>query len=227
VEAVASIVISAASALREGLEVASTPVAAVVGDGAPVDTRAAVPESGPAGVARTTVVHGAIGAAVSSFSSGAPTTEGGMLALGLTWRNRIEARVLGSLFWPVPIHSSFGEFRVNRAIVGATSGPVFSLRAFSFIPEVGVLVERLSRSSTVPAEGIFVGQAVPLYRLGGVLALRLRRALWRPLSLELTAGAALFGRSVQFSARNGSTAPLLEIGPVMGFAQLGIDIATE
>jgi hypothetical protein len=32
---------------------------------------------------------------------------------------------------------------------------------------------------------------------------------------------------VQFSARNGDRYPFLEIGPVMGFAQLGIDIATE
>jgi hypothetical protein len=51
--------------------------------------------------------------------------------------------------------------------------------------------------------------------------------LVRPFSLELTAGAAYLGRSVQFSARDGDSAPLLEIGPVMGFAQLGIDIATE
>jgi hypothetical protein len=227
VEAVASIVISAASALREGLEVASAPVEAVVGDRAAVSRRAAIPESKRAGGGSNTVVHGAIGAAVASFASGAPTTEGGMLALGLAWRHRIEARLFGSLFWPVPVHSAFGEFRVNRAIVGATSGPVFSTRAFSFIPEVGVLVERLSRSSTVPAEGVFVAQPVPLYRVGGVLAMRLRWALAPPLSLELTSGAAYLGRSVQFSARNGSSAPLLEIGPVMGFAQLGIDIATE
>jgi hypothetical protein len=32
---------------------------------------------------------------------------------------------------------------------------------------------------------------------------------------------------VQFSARNGNSTPLLDVGPVMGFAQLGIEIATE
>jgi len=230
VEAVASVVISAASALREGLEVASAPVAAVVGDGASVSTvstGAAVPEPKPGSVGRRTVVHGAIGAAVASFASDAPTTQGAMLALGLAWRNRIEARVFGTLFWPVPIHSAFGEFRVNRAIVGATSGPVFSTGAFSFTPEVGVLVERLSRSNTLPAEGISAGQAAPLHRLGGLVEMRLRRAVVRPFLLELTAGGAYLGRSVQFSARNGNSAPLLEVGPVMGFAQLGIAIATE
>jgi hypothetical protein len=230
VEAVASIVISAASALREGLEVASAPVEAVVGDGASVSTvstGAAVPEPKRGSVGRTTVVHGALGAAVASFASGAPTTQGAMLALGLAWRHRIEARVFANLFWPVPVHSTFGEFRVNRAIVGASSGPVFSTEAFSFTPELGVLVERLSRSSTLPAEGISAGEAVALHRLGGLAALRVRRALVRPFSLELTAGAAYLGRSVQFSARNGNSAPLLEVGPVMGFVQLGIEIATE
>jgi hypothetical protein len=85
----------------------------------------------------------------------------------------------------------------------------------------------LSRSSTLPAEGISVGEAVALHRLGGLVELRVRRALVRPFSLELTAGAAYLGRSVQFSARNGNSAPLLDVGPVMGFAQLGIEIATE
>jgi hypothetical protein len=150
-----------------------------------------------------------------------------MLALGLAWRHRIEARVFGMLFWPVHVQSAFGEFRVNRAIVGATAGPVFSTGSFSFNPEVGVLVERLSRSSTLPADGVSAGEPVPLHRLGGLMTMRLRRALVPWFSLELTAGAAYLGRGVQFLARNGDSARLLDVGPVMGFAQLGIDIATE
>jgi hypothetical protein len=227
-EAVASIVISAASALREGLEVASAPVAAVVGD---APSRAAVQSRGRERLRgeapRKLVVHGAVAAAIASFAAGKPTTEGATLALGLGWRNRVEARAFGALFWPATVHSAFGEFRLQRAIVGAAFGPVFRTAGFSFSPEVGVLVERLRRSGTLPSQGVFANEAAPLYRPGGVVELRVRRALWRPLSLELVAGGAYLGRSVQFSVRNGDRSPFLEIGPVLGFAQLGIDLVTE
>lgn len=226
-EAVASIVISAASALREGLEVASAPVAAVVGD---TPSRAAVqPRSDAPPLGQTEkqlVVHGAVGAAIA-LAPDAPTTNGATLALGLGWRNRIEARAFGTLFWPAGVHSAFGEFRLNRAIFGAASGPVFAAAGFALSPEAGVLVERLRRSGTLPSQGIIAHEAATLYRPGGLLELRVRRTLWRPLSVELVAGAAYLGRSVQFSASNGDRSPLLEIGPAMGFAELGLDIAAE
>jgi len=217
-EAVASIVISAASALREGLEVASAPVSAVVGDApSPTDEPPVRPLHEPTHSEsdRGLVVHGAVDAALASFGKNA--TAGAALALGLGWRDR----------WPVTIHSAFGEFRVNRALVGAALGPVFHAGGGSLSPEIGVLVERLRRFGTQPVQGVFSNQAEPLYRVGGLVELRVRRRLFRPLSLELVAGAAYLGRSVQFSARNGDRYPFLEISPVMGFAQLGIDIATE
>jgi hypothetical protein len=227
-EAVASIVISAASALREGLEVASAPVAAVVGG---ASSRAAVQRRGrepPRGEAeRKLVVHGAVAAAIASFAASEPTTQGAALALGLGWRRRVEARAFGALFWPATVHSAFGDFSVHRALVGAALGPVFRAAGFSFCPEIGILVERLRRSGTLPAPGVFANEAAPLYRPGGVAELRVRRALWRPLSLELVAGGAYLGRSVQFSVRNGDRSPFLEIGPVLGFAQLGFALATE
>jgi hypothetical protein len=229
-EAVASIIISAASALREGLEVASAPVAAVVRDtlspteAPPVRLLREPAHDEPD---RGVVVHGSVHAALASFGENAPSTAGAALALGLGWRNRIEARAFGTLFWPVTIHSALGEFRVNRALVGAALGPVFRVGGLSLSPEFGVLVERLRRFGTEPGPGVFSNEAEPLYRVGGLTDLRVRRRLFRPLSLELVVGAAYLGRSVQFSARNGDRYPFLEIGPVMGFAQLGIDIATE
>lgn len=231
VEAVESIVISAASALREGLEVASAPVEAVLGDApersspTPIKQPLSQPEHRPS--PHRVIVRGAVGATIASFSSAATSSPGAAFALGVGWRGRLEARAFGSLFWPVPVRSGWGEFRVNRSLVGAAAGPVFSMRSFSILPEVGVVLERLRRSDTLPTEGVIASEARPLYRAGGLVALRLRYALFRPLSLELVLGGAYLGRSVQFSVRSGEGHPLMEAGPVMGFAQLGFDLATE
>ena len=228
VEAVASIVISAASALREGLEVASAPVEAVIGpaqNSAP--KREAAPEVRHDIATRNVAVHGSVGAALTSFAGSAPVTLGGTLALGLGWRRHLEARVFGTLFLPVRLQSEFGEFRVNRAILGMAGGPVFTAQGFSFSPEVGLLMERLRRSGTLPAQGLSAAEAEPLHRFGGLAELRLRRTLLRPFSLELVAGGAYLGQSVQFSVRKGNLTPFFEIGPTLGFAHLGIDIATD
>ena len=231
VEAVVSIVISAASALRDGLEVASAPVETVVG---PAPTRApAVGRSAPPTPASipprpSTVVCGSIAAAVASFApDAAATTQGAALALGMRWQNRVEARIFGTLFWPATVRNGFGDFRVNRALLGVAAGPVFSAGGFALSPQVGVVLERLHRTGTVPAAGLFATEAEPVHRVGGLVGLRLRRPVLPPLAIELVAGGAYWGRSVNFSVRNAEGPPFLEIGPVMGFAQLGIEIATE
>lgn len=231
VEAVVSIVISAASALRDGLEVASAPVETVVG---PAPTRAPAvgratptkPASPPRGA--STVVCGSVGAAVASFApDAATTTQGVALALGMRWQNRVEARVFGALFWPARVRSGFGDFRVNRGLLGLAAGPVFTAGGLALSPQAGVLLERLHRAGTVPAAGLFATEAKPVHRVGGVVALRLRRPVVPLLSLELVAGGAYWGRSVRFSVRNAQSSPFLEVGPVTGFAQLGIEIATQ
>ncbi|HEX2869912.1 MAG TPA: hypothetical protein VHP33_01625 [Polyangiaceae bacterium] len=229
VEAIVSIAISAASALREGLEVASSPVEEVVG-GAPPPAAVSVPLPPPEPIPTApgrAFVRGALGAEVAYFAPSVPSMKGVALALGVSWRNRAEARLFGALFWPASIQSDFGTFRLNRIVVGAAVGPVFSSGDFTFVPEAGVLVERLRRSETLPAQEVFANQAAPLHRGGGVVDLRLRYALVRPLSIELVGGVAYLGRGAQFSVRNGNSRPLLEGASVMPFAQLGLDIATE
>src|SRR6185503_16434159 len=86
----ASIVVSAASAPREGLEVASLPLAAVVGGSSqapsPSPTTDPVHEGSPPTQSRREPwgVRGQVGASVASFSPGAPTMEGLALALGVS-----------------------------------------------------------------------------------------------------------------------------------------------
>jgi hypothetical protein len=233
VEAVASIVVSAASALREGLEVASTPLAAVVGDSKPLqslpaadttNTRARAPARSPA---PRWGFRGQVGPTVATFSPAAPTTEGVALALGVSFRARVEGRVFGAAFLPSLMRSPFGEFRVGRALLGAAAGPVFRASEFSFAPEAGVVGERLRRYDAKPTAGVFSTESGALYRFGGLFAVRLRHTLLPPLSVELVTGATYFGRRLQFTAKSAESSWSERVWPAVAFAQLGLDIATD
>jgi hypothetical protein len=234
IEAVVSIALSAASALRDGLEVASSPLEAVVG-GSPPRQESRPPTAASDVVqsatrpraAERSFLRGSVGASSASFSPQALTTNGLALSLGVNWRARLEARLFGTLFWPATIRSALGEFQVNRALLGAAAGPAFQLGTLSLVPEAGLIAERLRRATTIPAEGILASEAKPLHRVGVVLALRLRLPLFRPLSAELAAGAAYFGRRVQFSSTGLAASPLAEVWPVAAIAQLGLDVATQ
>jgi hypothetical protein len=238
IEAVVSIVVSAASALREGLEVASTPLAAVVGGPsappAPAPSEPSAPTGGidapPLAVSprrANWAFRGAIAASVASFSPAAPTTEGLGLTLGVSFRGRVEARAFGAAFMPQLIQVPFGEFRVARAFLGGAAGPVFRGAAFSFAPEAGFVAERLRRYDATPTAGVYATEPGPLYRFGGLLAFRLRHTLFRPVSVELVTGGLYFGRRVQFTAKNAESAWSEAVWPTVAFAQLGLEIATN
>jgi hypothetical protein len=237
IEAVVSIAVSAANALLEGLEVASSPLEAVVG-GSPAKASssrhaaggesAAEQDESSAGRRRpSSFLRGTVGASIASFSPQVVTTQGLALSLGISWRTQLEARVFGTLFWPATIHTALGEFSVRRALFGVAAGPVLELGTFSVVPEAGIVAERLQRSETMPVVGVVATEAQPLYRVGGLLALRLRLPLIRPLSAELFAGAAYFGRRAQFSTTGPGASRLADVWPVAAVTQLGLDVATE
>lgn len=238
VEAVTSIVVSAASALREGLEVASMPLAEVVGDSAkppssttspsPATDHESNPQPAPATPRREPWgVRGHIGASLASFSPAAPTMQGVALALGVSFNSRVEARAFGCAFLPVSISGPLGEFRVARTSLGATAGPVFRAPAFSFAAEAGFVGERVARYDAAPAAGVLGTDSRALYRFGGVLALRLRHTLLRPLSVELVTGGMYFGRRLEFTAKSADSSWSETVWPAVAFAQLGLEVATN
>lgn len=230
IEAVVSIVVSAASALRDGLEVASSPLEAVVG--ASPMRRKSPRRAGSRDVGGNALsgqhssLHASVGASMATFSPQAVTTSGLALALGVAWRGQLEARVFGALFWPAEFRTAFGEFEVNRALLGAAAGPRLKLRMFYLVPEAGIVLERLRRAETTPAAGVLATEGTAVYRVGGVLALRLRLPLSQPLSVELGTGAAYFGRRAQFWSSAPAASQLAEVWPVAAFAQLGVQVAT-
>jgi hypothetical protein len=235
IEAVASIVVSAASALHEGLEVASTPLAAVIeGSSKPPSP---LPETDaestgklappPAPPRKRWGARGQLAASMASFSPSAPTIEGFSLALAASFDARFEARAFGTAFLPASIRSPFGEFRVARAFLGAAAGPVFRAPAFSFAAEAGFVGERVRRYDATPAAGALSTPASANYRFGGLLALRLRHTLLRPLSVELVTGGIYFGRRLQFTAKSADSSWSEGVWPAAAFAQLGLEIATN
>jgi hypothetical protein len=235
IEAVVSIVVSAAGALREGLEVASSPMEAVVGrppapppdvsdTGHAPDSNA--PATQPTGPTRS-FVRGTLGASVASFSPAAATTEGMTFALGASLRGHVEAHAFGSFFWPALMRGPLGEFRVTRVLFGVALGPAFTAGSLSFVPEAGVAGERLHRFDTTPAAGSFATAPSTFVRFGGLLALRLRQRLVRPLSVELVAGSAYFGRRVRFTGSSSESSWSVDAWPAVAFAQLGLDLALD
>jgi hypothetical protein len=233
IEAVVSIIVSAASALHEGLEVASTPLAAVVGGPPappepPSTARAADGADGPvASRPENWAFRGAVGASVASFAPAVPTTLGAGLALGLSFRARFEARAFGTAFMPSLMTTPLGDFRVARTLLGAAAGPVFKAPAFSFAPEAGVVAERTRRYDAAAGAGVFATESSALYRVGALLALRLRHTLYRPLSVELVTGTVYFGRRLQFTARSAENSWSESAWPAVAFAQLGLELATN
>jgi len=234
IEAVVSIAVSAASALREGLEVASTPLAAVVGE-PPKETvtspnHSAISTPPPVSVParqETWTLRGALGPTVASFSAGAPTTEGLAVAVGATFRARVEARAFGALFMSASIRGPLGDFRVSRALFGVAAGPVFGTPAFSLAPEVGFAAERLYRYDATPAADVFAREAGVFYRFGTLVAVRLRRTLRRPLSVELLTGVMYFGRGVRFTAESAENTWSERAWPTVAVVQLGLEFATN
>ncbi len=212
VEAIVSIVLSAARALREGLEVASAPLESVVDPRTvPLAPPPRPPEpTGPpqpkAPPSDGTALYATIGAIGASFADGAEPTFGGSLALGVSVDAFFDLDLAYSLFAPVAVESTFGSFELSHGALTLHGGPVFRSGAFAVVPTLGATLESIRRSETVVAEGVSAGDtAETTLRFGGELALRgrvrlLSRGASELLSLFGGASATYFGERVRFLA---------------------------
>lgn len=228
IEAVVSIVVSAARALGEGLEVASKPLASVLGPApaAPATEPPARPAPAPPERPRPTFLRGAVGATLAAFPS-ARATPGLSVALAVSVRSALELRASASRYWPAAVESAFGEFELDRTLLSLSAGPALESGAFVFTPELGVASEWIRRSETAPDVGVAAEPDRTLHRVGGVFALRGRYLITLPVSIELAAGGAFFGREVRFHAGSPDTSRLATVPPLVLFAELGLDIATR
>jgi hypothetical protein len=233
-EAIATILSSAISALRDGLEVASQPVEQLLPLAAAPPQPAAPkvlplaqphPKASPAAPARSRLrVRGGVAACVTSVAESAPATGGVNVSLGLLASSGVGLRLSGAAYLPTRYRTELGAFDLTRTLLGVGVG--FSLRVapFSLEPELGISAELLRRSGASPAPGVFQREDNAYARLGPFAAARLRFPLFSALSLELAGNASYYPRRIRFAAQSAEVHELGGPSPLSFAAQLGVEI---
>lgn len=240
VEAVVSIVLSASRALLEGLEVASTPVDAVLGDEAPPSkpdvardrARTPVfpaPKAGrqPSPTAAATALHASVAGTLSTFSEVEDVTPGLAIAAALSLASRLELRISASRQRTATVATEFGEFALERSSGSLAAGLIFQSGDFTLLPELAFVAEWLSRTDTKPTAEAAANPSRTSARFGAELGGRARFAFLPPLSAELGAGVAYFGRRVRFTVADRDETELVRVGPLTLGARLGLDVVFD
>jgi hypothetical protein len=235
-EALTSIVASAAAALAEGLEVASTPIPEVLAPvpPPPPPRRASMPAAlaprpAPASEGEHLVQRSAVLASVATAEQVTPVTAGIAAELGLSVAHGITPRIGVAWHLPAEIETTLGAFRMNRAFAGLGVGKFAPLGRFEFEPEVGVLAERVHRAQAEPrpdASGVSA-QPTPestVYRFAPKLSLRVRYALSDHIALEWVGSGAYFPQAVRFLASAEQTSELAELSRLVALVQLGVEV---
>ena len=243
VEAVVSIVLSASRALLEGLEVASTPVEAMLGEAAPPapapastkpnSTKTAASRAAErdrdAAVMRPTGValHASVAATLTTFSEIEDVTPGVLVAAALTLPLGLELRLAASRQRTVTVVTEEGDFALERSVGSFATGLIFQSGAFTMLPEAALVAEWLARTDTAPAPGSTASSSRTTLRFGGELGARARFAFLPPLSAEVGGGVTYFGRSVRFTAGDDGETELARVVPLTFAARLGLDVAFD
>jgi hypothetical protein len=241
VEAVVSIVLSASRALLEGLEVASTPVDAMLGGPTPpsapevernrapkpvfpAQQSAREPERTPAS---GTALHAGVAASLTTFSEVEDVTPGIAIAATLSLPPGLELRLSAARQRTTTVVTDFGDFALERSAGSFAVGLIFRAGALTFVPEAAFVAEWLARTDTTPAPETTANSARTLTRFGAELGGRARFAFLPPLSAELGAGVVYFGRSVRFTAADRDETELVRVGPLTFGARLGLDVVFD
>lgn len=233
-EAVASILNSAATALRDGLEVASQPLEQVVeGTSAP---KAPAPPSKPVSrpvpsrppsprPPRASVhVRGSVAAALVSVADSVSTTPGVSAFLGVQRSSGLGIGLTAARYFPASFHTALGDLELVRTSFALGIGWSFELSGFRVEPELGLASELLQRSGADPVPGVLESAENSYWRAGPFAALRVRYPLFASVSLELAGSTAYMPRRVRFVAHSSETTQLAEVSRLLLGARLGLEI---
>jgi hypothetical protein len=222
-EAVASIVSSAANALKDGLEVASKPIDEVVaGPAKPSAPIVIEPAVEPPALTRL-LIRGALAGAASSFANGASITGGFSAAIGLSYSS-FTVRIFGARYLPARLDTAWGSFDVHRTFGGISVGPTFRWGRLEIEPEGAVIGELLRRTDAVAGFEVFVRGDRSLHRFGAMIDLRIRFGLGGPFAVEWVAGGGYLAPSVRFLAANPELSELAVPWPWVVTTQLGVEV---
>lgn len=233
-EEVSAILTSAVAAVREGLEVASKPVEAVVPDEpgeAPPAMREDTPPSTadaqppapttderrkrPAGARPYAAALARASTLAGRFAPGAALDAG--FAVG----DHVRVLVHGAMDRPVRLTTPLGAFDVGRSLAALQAGYAWPLGALSLEPRLGSGVELIRRSGTAASPGV-VGEPGETHpRFVAVFGVRARYTVAGPLALELGTGATLSPHRIRFTS--GQTV-LASAAPLSGAALAGVSL---
>lgn len=221
-ESVASVVSSAVRALDEGLEIASRPLAEVVGVPAPVakdHTRA------DAEVVRRARLSGSVATELSTFAMRSPLTQGLRLSLRLVLPSALLLRLSAAPSWPASFQSAYGSFEVQRTQAELSAGVETMRGSWRLSVEGGPAFELLRRRALHAQPGASARDNSNLVRVGPALMLGARYQFSRRLALEMALAGAYFPQRVRYTLAPPNDSVLVSPWLMTGTARLGLEFA--
>jgi hypothetical protein len=222
-EATASILGAAASALREGFELAGTmPVApaAPTAPAAPVIS----PVHEEAAPAPTLVVASSLGGRVATFAREVPVQAGPAASFSLRFRNASTLRLRAAHYFADSFVSPFGSFQLDRTQLALDGGLVWTRSRVEAELSLGLATELIRRRGQKAAPGVAIGPDDDVPRVGGEILGQLRYRIFEFLAVEAGLGAAYFPKPLRFVAAVSDNRVLAEPFKLVGMGCLALEL---
>lgn len=233
IEAVCDIVVSAAVALHEGLEVASQTV-----DEALTGQRAASPvqptSAGSTELARSEAVarpgapirlEAGAGPAVATLARAAPASWGGAAAIS-AWFRRGGIELSAARYLGRSISSADGTFALDRTQLGLSAAAAALWRQARLTGSLGLSLDVLHRSEATPAAAsVAASGSDTATRLGPRAAAAWSVSLSHRVAITWAVGIAYFPRRIRYFSTAESSAILAEPWRLTATSSLRVDVA--
>jgi len=226
-EGVASIVASAAAALREGLEVASASADEVLGhspgsDPVPPSVKGAEPS--PERPPALLQASPSLGGALATLARDAPVQLGVSASVGVTFSQTATVRLGAAWYVPARFDSAFGTFHIEREALSLSAARRWTHGAFSLEAALGVSGELLRRTGALAGVSVEARGGSSTTRVGPFALARGSFAITNHISIIVAPGIAWFPRRIQYVAAAQETFELTAPWPVVGTGQLEIEL---
>jgi hypothetical protein len=230
VEAVAAVLVSAASALSQSEQQTAPPEAAVVPESEPEPRPApsvapeppASSEFTPLHLPRAWRLHLAVGVGGSSFERNEPVTLGPTLELGVL-HERFALDLCATRSLELSYQTDFGDFSLTRSALSLRAGPLFQHGDWLFVTALVTGVELIERERGVPSSVGIAAEGSDSARWSFGPAALVRYGASESLLLEAGLWGAYFPEPLRFTADEGRQVLAAPFSFAAGaFAGLGV-----
>jgi hypothetical protein len=213
---------SAVRALDEGLEIASRPLAEVVG-GTPAVAQARSRTDTP--VVRHARLSGSVATALSTFATPSTFTLGLYASLRLVLPSLLLLRLSATPNLPAHFQSEFGNFEVQRTQAELSLGAETVRGSWHLSIEGGPALELLRRRALHAQPGATARDSGSAVRAGPALILGARYQLSRRLALEMALAGAYFPQRIRYTLAPANDRLLGSPWLTTGTARLGLEFS--